>query len=222
MRAVRSLPAPIIRASSPSVTSIPGPSRRTRNDAIVLRIGEPILSEVDPGFNPWIRVFGPDGAQLGSQSGARSAQINLTAPLTGTYTVVVTSAFVNVDDGHYLLTLVKVPGAFDVPPGDEGGPITRTAADRGDIALGDLDPWTFTAASGNADRSVDRRNDDRRGRPGVLPVDSAVRSRRRAIGFAERRAVGTDQRQLHRCLGPTPWWSPALSSTPRSATTCLP
>ena len=61
----------------------------------------------------------------------------------------VTSAFVNVDDGHYLLTLVKVPGAFDVPPGDEGGPITRSAADRGDIAIGDLDPWTFTANTGN-------------------------------------------------------------------------
>ena len=121
-----------------------------RNDAIVLRIGEPLLTEVDPGFYPWIRVFGPDGAQLGSQSGSRSAQINLTAPLTGTYTVVVTSAFVNVDDGHYLLTLVKVPGPFVVPPGDDGGPITRTAADRGDIALGDLDPWTFTAGIGNA------------------------------------------------------------------------
>ena len=71
-----------------------------KNDAIVLNIGEPIEGEVDPGFYPWIRLFGPDGALLGSQSGARAAQINETAPLTGTYTVVVTSAFANIADGQ--------------------------------------------------------------------------------------------------------------------------
>ena len=62
-----------------------------KDDAISVSIGEILVGEVDPGFNPWIRLRGPDGATLGSIQGALTAQINVTAPLTGTYTVVVAS-----------------------------------------------------------------------------------------------------------------------------------
>ena len=95
----------------------PGPLDLTANkdDSIVLNIGEPLVGEVDPGFNPWIRLYGPDGALLGTQSGQRVAQITETAPLSGTYTVLVTSSFANAADGLYLLTLVKAPGLFPFP-----------------------------------------------------------------------------------------------------------
>ena len=62
----------------------------------------------------------------------------------------VTSAFANIADGRYLLTLVKAPDTFEVPPGDEGGPITAGANHPGVIAIGDLDPWTFTANKNDA------------------------------------------------------------------------
>ena len=72
-----------------------------KNDAISLSIGEVLLGETDPGFFPWIRLRGPDGAQIGNSSGALVGQINVTAPLTGTYTVLVASADTgNQNAGH--------------------------------------------------------------------------------------------------------------------------
>lgn len=52
------------------------------------------IGEVEPtaSFNPWIRLIGPTGTQLGSAPGVLSAQINnVQATLTGTYTVIVSS-----------------------------------------------------------------------------------------------------------------------------------
>src|SRR5262249_38781252 len=48
--------------------------------------------------------------------------------------------------GSYQLTLIKTPGTFIVPVGDEGGPMTNGATHSGTIHVGDLDAWTFTAA----------------------------------------------------------------------------
>ena len=64
--------------------------------------------------------------------------------------MLVTGAFVNAEDGHYLLTLVKVPGGFVVADGDQGGPIDSGLNHPGRIILGDLDPWTFTANKNDA------------------------------------------------------------------------
>jgi hypothetical protein len=120
----------------------------TAGDAIALSIGE-----VAPfsAFNPWIRLNDPNGAQVGSSSGALVGQINVTAGLAGTYTVVVADgSFFHDQTGNYLLTLAKTPGAFVVSPGDEGGAATNGANHAGFIHLGDLDQWTFTATAGDA------------------------------------------------------------------------
>src|SRR4029079_14870544 len=78
-----------------------------------------------------------------------AAQISVTAPTTGVYTVVVGSADSgNTATGSYLLTAVHTPGAFVVSPGDEGGPLTNGGNHTGAIHLGDLDPWTLTATAG--------------------------------------------------------------------------
>jgi hypothetical protein len=124
-----------------------------QGDAISISIGEVFPEETDPGFNPWIRLRGPNGEQLGSAQAALTTHIDvLSAPLTGTYTVVVAS-FTVATTGNYQLTLAKTPGAFVVPPLDEGGPMMNGVAHPGAIHLGDLDQWTFSAAQG-ADLSV--------------------------------------------------------------------
>ena len=44
----------------------------------------------------------------------------------------------------------KGPGAVTISPGDEGGAMTNGATHAGAIAVGDLDAWTFAAATGDA------------------------------------------------------------------------
>jgi hypothetical protein len=117
-------------------------------DAISVSIGE---VGANSAFWPWIRLRAPNGAQLGSNWGQLAAQLNVSATLTGTYTVVVASADSgNQEVGDYLLTLALTPGAFVVPPGDEGGPMTNGANHPGTVHRADLDQWTFTANAGDA------------------------------------------------------------------------
>src|SRR5438552_18023007 len=56
-------------------------------DSIVLRIGQ--LSDATGNFEPQIRLLSPANAQLGSSVGDLAAEIAVTAPSSGTYTVVV-------------------------------------------------------------------------------------------------------------------------------------
>jgi hypothetical protein len=121
-----------------------------QGDAISVSIAEFLPTEVDPGFNPWIRLRGPNGAQLAADQGTLAASINVTAPLSGTYTVVVGSFTIQAPTGDYTLRLARTPGTFVVPPGDQGGPIANAVAQQGTIPLGDLDLWTFSAAQGAA------------------------------------------------------------------------
>ncbi|MFN8580068.1 MAG: pre-peptidase C-terminal domain-containing protein [Gemmatimonadaceae bacterium] len=100
-------------------------------------------------FNPWIRLIAPNGALIGNAWNTTVAQINVIAPLTGTYTVVVSTAnFGNAGTGAYVLNLQK-SGAFVVSPGDEGGAMTNGANTAGTITVGDLDRWTFSANQGD-------------------------------------------------------------------------
>jgi hypothetical protein len=119
------------------------------NDSITVRIGEVLGSGPDPNFWPRIRLRGPDGASLGDDYGSNAAEIDVRAPQTGTYTVLVSSStfFTQAGSGSYVLTVAKTPGPYNVSSGDEGGPITNSAAHAGVIQVGDLDPWTFQAAS---------------------------------------------------------------------------
>ncbi|MCC7155820.1 MAG: RHS repeat protein, partial [Bryobacterales bacterium] len=117
-------------------------------DAISVSVGE----TTDTGsFWPWIRLRAPNGAQLGSGYGALSGHINVaSAPQTGTYTVVVASADSGSNGtGTYHLTLAKTPGAFVVPSGDQGGPLTVGPNNPGAIFLADLDQWTLQARAGD-------------------------------------------------------------------------
>jgi hypothetical protein len=126
-----------------------------QNDYLSISIGEKLTTEIDPLFWPYIRLIGPTGTVVGTDTGALAARISLRAPLTGTYTVIVADYYATTP-GDYVLHLVQAPGTFDIPTGDEGGPMTNGANHVGRIGAvagqnitydpGDEDPWTFTAA----------------------------------------------------------------------------
>jgi hypothetical protein len=118
-----------------------------QGDSISLSIG--VVGS--PSLRPFIRLRDPNGVEVASDAAVLLAQINVTAPQTGLYTVVIASAAsFPQGTGSYVLTLAQTPAAFIVSPGDEGGPMTNGANHAGAINLGDLDMWTFTAAQGDA------------------------------------------------------------------------
>jgi len=80
----------------------------TQGQVITLSISE--AAPVSAGFQPWIRLVSPTGALVGNSFGAAAAQIAVTVPTTGTYTVIVgtNDGFGrNNDTGSYLLTLTR-------------------------------------------------------------------------------------------------------------------
>jgi len=125
----------------------------TQGDYLAIKIGEVVLSEIDPLFVPWIRLIGPTGAVVSSAVGNLTATIAVTAPLSGTYTLLVTDSAVSREPSHagsYLLTMFKAPGTFVVPITDNGGTLLNGVVRAGAIYSGDLDEWTFLATSGHA------------------------------------------------------------------------
>jgi len=83
-------------------------STATQGQVITLSMSE--VAPVTTGFQPWIRLVSPTGVLLGNSIGASAAQVVVTAPTTGTYTVIVgtNDGFGrNNDSGSYLLTLTR-------------------------------------------------------------------------------------------------------------------
>jgi hypothetical protein len=127
-----------------------------QGDAVMMSVAEIPVSPttVDPGFVPWLEVYGPTGVQLGAGYGALVGHTDFRAPLTGTYTAVISSAdqvangFMRARAGDYILRLAKVPGAFGISGGDQGGPATLGVTHPGRIESGDFDLWTVAVARG--------------------------------------------------------------------------
>jgi hypothetical protein len=125
----------------------------TKNDSITISIAEVAGSGPDPEFYPWIRLRGPDGEDLGGGGGTAgdwgrtSAELDVRAPLTGTYSVLVADYPYETQEGTgtYVLTLAKSPGSYTISPGDEGGAMTNTISHAGTIPVGDIDTWVFQA-----------------------------------------------------------------------------
>src|SRR5437879_13827767 len=78
-------------------------------------------------------------------------ELALTATNSGTFTVLVSDSqnFFYGGTGAYRLYFAHFPGAFVVPSGDEGGPLTSGSNYDGTNELGELDLWTFTANAGD-------------------------------------------------------------------------
>src|ERR1022692_1419578 len=118
-------------------------------DAVIVRMGEVV--DTSGNFEPWVRLYGPNGKLLDSSFGASAAEVAVTATNSGTFTVVVGDGNGALSGtGNYRLTLAKTGDPVVVSAGDEGGPMTNGVMHTGTISTGDLDMWTFTANSGDA------------------------------------------------------------------------
>src|ERR1039457_6651645 len=118
--------------------------------ALVVRAGR-----ISGTLWPWVRLYGPDGVEVGGNAGGTTVnEVTVQATESGTFTVVIgdgsssTSTSLG-DSGDYQLTLAKTGSPIVVSPGDEGGPMTGIDVYDGNIDIGDLDVWSFTAFSGN-------------------------------------------------------------------------
>jgi trimeric autotransporter adhesin len=118
-------------------------------DAIVVRMGEVVDSSGN--FEPWVRLYGPNGKLLDSGFNASVAEVTVTATNSGTFIAVVSDGNGLLSgSGDYRLTLAKTGDPVVVSAGDEGGPMTNGVMHLGTIVTGDLDMWTFSANSGDA------------------------------------------------------------------------
>ena len=108
----------------------------TAGQRIAVHIGE--ITDTDD-FRPWIRVWAPNGATLGSASGLDAAEIVTSSrPVTGTYLVLVASFDSGFDGtGTYRLNMAKTPGPITVSDGDQGGPLTNGGIHTGEILQGE-------------------------------------------------------------------------------------
>jgi trimeric autotransporter adhesin len=109
------------------------------------------MSEVgtNTSFLPYVRLIGPDGVLYAQDSGDLDAQVHLNAPLSGTYTVLVSRADQTDGVGYYSLTMAESSEAIVVPPGDQGGAMVNGQNYSGTLLRADLDQWSFTASKGD-------------------------------------------------------------------------
>jgi hypothetical protein len=93
---------------------------------------------------PGLTVYGPTGSLVDWHWSANVAGVAFAALSTGTYTVVVHDQSSGLAaTGAYNLYYTKAPGA------NEGGALSSGSAVIAHIDKGDLDSYTFTAATGN-------------------------------------------------------------------------
>ncbi|MCW5551961.1 MAG: hypothetical protein KIS67_07310 [Verrucomicrobiae bacterium] len=120
----------------------------TAGERIVIRVAE--LSETN-SFSTSVRIYGPDGVALSAQTAGSVKEYAFTSATSGTFTVLMADGSGPLTGtGTYRIYIVKLPGTFTVPAGDEGGEMTNGQIFVGAIELGDLDTWSFNACTGDA------------------------------------------------------------------------
>jgi cysteine synthase len=120
-------------------------------DPIIVRIGQVTSTNF---FDPWLRIYDPNGVLVGDSGAPNNAQaeeVALTATNSGTYTVLVADSSYGTlaGSGDYELYFAVFPGPFIVPAGDGGGLLTNGLAALGTIQTGELDLYRFTACKGD-------------------------------------------------------------------------
>lgn len=104
------------------------------------------------GFVPEFLITGPtafDSLYLNTST-ASVARFRVTE--TGTFTLKAKSYQFSTHVGDYRFVVLKAPGTFTVPAGDQGGTLTSGQAVAGQAPAGDVDPWTFTGCVGATPR----------------------------------------------------------------------
>jgi hypothetical protein len=108
-----------------------------------------VLREGTTNFSPRLNLYGPSGSLLASAfaNGGRDAYLSYAATSSGVFTVVVQD-YLSTEQGRYRVHLMKIPGPYIVPAGDDGGPISGGTTNSGVTDIGDEDIWSFTAFNG--------------------------------------------------------------------------
>ncbi|MGA2247879.1 MAG: hypothetical protein ABSH48_23065 [Verrucomicrobiota bacterium] len=112
-------------------------------DSVVLRLGA-------TNFDGDLSLYGPNGNLLKTSASVNDTEIDFTPTNSGTFTALVDSYYTD-GTGTYVLYLIHFPEPFIIPPGNQGGKLSG-ANQQGTITLGELDPWVFTACTGDAIR----------------------------------------------------------------------
>lgn len=99
-------------------------------------------------LTPYLTLKGPSGTELDYGFGSNGALVSVTAPAAGTYTVELKDQYDN-SSGNYRIDLVVSGKTLTVSGTDQGGAILSGEQKTGNLALGDVDGWTFTAAAGD-------------------------------------------------------------------------
>ena len=119
-------------------------------DGIVVRFGEAVTNS---SLYPLVRIYGPNGAELGSNIGQAAAEVTTRATNGGTFTVVAANYESGTigGNGAYRITLstTTTGSPVTVAPGDEGGTMTNGLTYQGELPVGDMEVWTFSANAGD-------------------------------------------------------------------------
>jgi len=110
----------------------------TAGNRVIIRMSQ----TSDTFLSPQLRLYSPDGTELNSSWHGWSAEIiSDLLPTTGTYTILA-SDFLGDDPGEYNLTLERLnPGS--------GPSISFGQTVSGNLVVGGLDTYTFSATAGN-------------------------------------------------------------------------
>jgi hypothetical protein len=121
----------------------------TNGDSIVVGMGETVAGS---SLYPYLRLYGPDGAQLDFNYGQSATEVSARATSSGTFTVVAANNdnYVNGGNGAYQITLGKTGSPIVVASGKQGGPMANGFTYQGTLLAGDLNVWSFPANSGDS------------------------------------------------------------------------
>ena len=110
-------------------------------DGLMVRVGA-------SAFTPWLRLIAPTGELLDqrhdSWSGNRDNYVSTRAPVTGTYLVVVSPAYLG-QSGAYTIDLGRAPAR----EGDGGTALVNGATHSAEMLRGGLDLYRFDAQEGD-------------------------------------------------------------------------
>jgi len=100
-----------------------------------------VVDQLDGDFIPTVEILDPSGVRVASGFNRSVAAAGIVTRSAGVYTIVV-SDYHATNTGPFALFFARAPGA------NEGGALGDSDVRTGEITLGDLDSYTFTATGG--------------------------------------------------------------------------
>lgn len=115
-----------------------------------------LAEETDTAFDPALFIYDPTGGFVEYEYSINAASASWTASTGGTYYIVAADEIseynsdfdTDSDTGVYSITMARIP-AVQTDDAGEGGPITSGARRTGNLPVGDMDTFTFSASAGD-------------------------------------------------------------------------